>query len=173
MLICTNIHMCTLGIAVYFFDMPVFSAVYLLLNIVVLLNLMILCVKIPDSIKELKDKISHMPTTSKLGKLIDSNRLNMVTSLNITTENLPTVSAFGYSFTQESVASIFGISVFATGSFFWNELITLTRENNNIDHKILTLDELKEVREILKMFSNYTDGGVEALKKLLLADGNM
>ena len=75
--------------------------------------------------------------------------------MNITTENLPTVSAFGYSFTQESVASIFGISVFAAGSFVWNELITLTRENNNIDHKILTLDELKEVREILKMFRNF------------------
>ena len=162
--------MYALGIAVYFFDMQALSIVYLILNIVVLLSLMILCVKIPDSIKELKDKISHMPTTSKLGKLTDSNRLNMVTSLNITTENLPTVSAFGYSFTQENVASIFGISVFAAGSFLWNEL---ERESNNIDHKILTLDELKEVREILKMFSNYTDGGVEALKKLLSADGNM
>ena len=115
-----------------------------------------MCVRIPTCIKKLKDTISHMHTSSILGPLSSTNRLNMVLSLNISTENVPTVATFGFNFTEENVAYAIGAVIVTLASVIWNELEDYSRKigQDDITNKILSEKELMQVREVLRFLSD-------------------
>ena len=143
------------GIAVFYFDKDRLSFVYMILNIVLLLNLIKICTTIPTCINDLKDSISHLPTNTCLGNLASPDRLNMVLSLNIVAEGVPTVNSLGYSLTSENFGRAFVVSLAAMASFVWNQIENIIK-NDDISSKILDGNELQHVRSILKILTNET-----------------
>ena len=118
------------AIAVFQFAGEWFSLIYMLQNIVCLLNMVWECHNVAQSVSDLVESIINLPTDSVLGDLGSNERSNMLLTLQ-RRELLPHVHAFGYAFSVENFQNIILLSITAIGSFLWNQVEEIVSQHAN------------------------------------------